>query len=71
MGKRPIESYVGALAVILYQSSLNLSKISKQLQVSRCCVCNAVTDIDDLVNRKVFLIAMYVNSKGWSRMIIE
>ena len=50
MGKGSLEPYVDVLAVALYQSSLNLSKISKQLQVSRCCVRNAVTDINDLVN---------------------
>ena len=48
MGKRPIEPYVRAQAVALYQSGPNLSKISKQLQVSRCCVCNAITKFDDM-----------------------
>ena len=32
----------------LYQSGLNLSKISKQLQVSRCCIRNAITKFDDM-----------------------
>ena len=45
MNKRSIEPYVHAPAVPLYQSSLNLSKISKQLQVSRC---NAITKFDGM-----------------------
>ena len=48
MGKRSIEPYVRAQAVPVYQSGLNLSKISKQLQVSRCCVRNAITKFDDM-----------------------
>ena len=54
MGKRSIEPYVRAQAVALYQSGLNLSKISKRLQVSRCCVRNAIikfgeyTKFDDM-----------------------
>ena len=48
MSKRSIESYVRAQAVVLYQSGLNLSKISKQLQVSRCCIRNAITQFDDM-----------------------
>ena len=77
MGKRSIEPYVRAQAVPLYQSGLNLSKISKQLQVSRCCVRNAITEFeeytkfDDLLDQNVFLIAIYVNSKSWSRVIID
>ena len=47
MGKRSIEPYVHAQAVALYQSGLNLSKISKQLQVSRCCVPNAITKFEE------------------------
>ena len=47
MGKRSIEPYVRAQAVALYQSGLNLSKISRQLQVSRCCVSNAVTKFEE------------------------
>ena len=47
MGKRSIESYVRAQAVPLYQSGLNLSKIWKQLQVSRCCVRNAITKFEE------------------------
>ena len=71
MGKRFIEPYVYAQAVPIYQSDLNLSKISKQLQVCRCCVHNTITKFeeytkfDDLFHQKVFLIAIYVNSKGW------
>ena len=77
MGKRSIEPYVRAQAVALYQSGLNLSKTWKQLQVSQCCIRNAITifeeytKFDDLVDQKVFLIAIYVNSKGWSRVIID
>ena len=77
MGKRSIESYVHAQAVPLYQSDVNLSKISKQLQVCRCCIRNAITKFeeytkfDDLLDQKVFPIAIYMNSKGWSRVIID
>ena len=49
MGKQPIEPHVRPQAVALYQSGLNLSKISKQLQVSRCCVHNAVTKFKEYV----------------------
>ena len=47
MDKRLIESYVRALVVVLYQSDLNLSKIPKQLRVSRCCVRNAVIKFEE------------------------
>ena len=47
MGKRSIELYVRAQAVALYRSGLNLSKISKQLQVCRCCVRNAITKFQE------------------------
>ena len=47
MGKRSIESYVRAQAVVLYQSGLNLPKIWKQLQISRCCVRNALTKFEE------------------------
>ena len=47
MGKRSIEPYVRAQVVALYQSGFNLSKISKQLQVSRCCVRNAITKFEE------------------------
>ena len=47
MGKRSIEPYVRAQAVALYQSGLNLSKISKQLQACRCCVSNAITKFEE------------------------
>ena len=47
MSKRSIEPYVRAQAVPLYQSGLNLSKISKQLQASRCCVRNAITKFEE------------------------
>ena len=47
MGKRSIEPYVRAQAVALYQSDLNLSNISKQLQVCRCCVRNAITKFEE------------------------
>ena len=43
MGKRTIEPHARVQSVALYQSGLNLSKISKQLHVSRCCVRNALT----------------------------
>ena len=48
MGKRLIEHDVRALTVTLYQSGLNLFKISKQLQVCRCCVRNAAAKFDDM-----------------------
>ena len=47
MDKRPVEPYVHAQVVALCQSGLNLSKISKQLQVSRCRVRNAVTKFEE------------------------
>ena len=47
MGKRFIEPYVRAQAVALYQSGLKLSKISKQLQVSKCCVRNAIIKFEE------------------------
>ena len=47
MDKRPIELYVRAQVVALYQWDFNLSKISKQLQVSRCCVRNAFTKFEE------------------------
>ena len=47
MSKRLAEPYVHAQPVALYQSGLNLSKISKQLQVSRYCVPNAVTKFEE------------------------
>ena len=47
MGKRSIEPYVRAQAVALYQSGLNLSKIWKQLQISRCCVRNTITKFEE------------------------
>jgi transposase len=46
MGKRSIQPYIRAQAVALYQSGLNLSKISEQLKVSRCCVQNAITKFE-------------------------
>ena len=46
MDERSIEPYIRAQAVALYQSGLNLSKISKQLQVSRCRVHNAITKFE-------------------------
>jgi transposase len=42
MGERSIQPYIRAQAVALYQSGLNLSKISKQLKISRCRVRNAI-----------------------------
>ena len=47
MRKRSIEPYVRVQAVALYQLGLNLSKISKQLQASRCCVRNAITKFEE------------------------
>ena len=47
MSKRPLDLHVRAQAVPLYQSGFNLSKISKQLQVSKCCVCNAITKFEE------------------------
>ena len=47
MGKRSIKPYVRAQAAPIYQSGLNLSKISKQLQVCRCCVRNAITKFEE------------------------
>ena len=47
MGKQPIEPYVRVQPVVLYQSGLNLSKISKQLHVSRCFVRSAVIKFEE------------------------
>ena len=49
MGKRLIKPYVRAQPVALYQAGLNLSKISKQLQLSRCCVRNTVTKFEEYI----------------------
>ena len=54
MDKRSIEPYIRAQGVALHQSGLNLTKISKQLKISRCCMRNAIvkfqqyTNFDDL-----------------------
>ena len=42
MGKEAVSAYTRAQAVALYQSGMNVSKISKQLNVSRKCVMNAI-----------------------------
>ena len=42
MGKRAVSAYTRAQAVALHQSSMNVSKICKQLNVSRKCVMNAI-----------------------------
>ena len=47
MSKRPIESYVRAQPTALYKLCLNLSKVSKQLHVSGCCVRNPVTKFEE------------------------
>ena len=48
MGKRPIKPYIRAQAVALYHYGLNLSKISKQLKISRCCVRNAIVKYETI-----------------------
>ena len=50
MGKPPIESYVRAQAVALYQSDLVSSKISKQLRFSRCHAHSPVTKFEEYAN---------------------
>ena len=47
MGKRSIEPYLRVQTVVLYQSDLNLSKISKQLQISRGYVRYTVTKFEE------------------------
>ena len=47
MGKRLIKPYVGVQAVSSYQPTLNLSKISKQLQFSRSFVRGIVTKFEE------------------------
>ena len=42
MGKKPVESIVRAQAVALFDSGLNQVQISRQLNISRHCVQNAV-----------------------------
>ena len=42
MGKKAVSAYTHAQAVVLHQSGMNVSKISKQLNVSRECVVNAI-----------------------------
>ena len=42
MGKKAVSAYTRAQAVALHQSGMNVSKISKQLNVSRKCVMNAI-----------------------------
>ena len=54
MGRKSVDSHVRAQAVALHQSGLTFSRISKQLQISRCCARNAIkkfekhTTFDDL-----------------------
>ena len=42
MGKKAASAYTRAQAVALHQSGMNVSKISKQFNVSRKCVMNAI-----------------------------
>ena len=42
MGKKTVSAYTRAQAVALHQSGMNVSKISKQLNVSRKCAMNAI-----------------------------
>ena len=42
IGKKAVSAYTGAQAVALHQSGMNVSKNSKQLNVSRKCVMNAI-----------------------------
>lgn len=57
MGRRVIGPFIWPQAVALRQSGLNITKISKQLKVSRCCVRNAIVKFRDE--------ATYTDSK-WS-----
>ena len=47
MGKKAIEPYIRAQAAALYQSGLNMNKVSKQLKVSRTCVRNAIMKFEN------------------------
>lgn len=47
MGKKAIEPYIRAQAVALYQSGLNMNKVSKHLKVSRTCVRNAIMKFEN------------------------
>ena len=42
MDKKGVPAYTRAQSVALHQSGMNVSKISKQLNVSRKCVMNAI-----------------------------
>ena len=42
MDKKVVSAYTRAQAVALHQSGMNVSKISKQLNVSRKCLMNAI-----------------------------
>lgn len=47
MGRKAIGPLIRPQAVALYQSGLNMNKISKQLNVSRCCVRNAIMKFEN------------------------
>ena len=47
MEKKPIALVVRAQAVALHQADLNLSRISEQLNISRCCVRSAIKKIEE------------------------
>ena len=47
MGKKAVEPFTRAQAVALYQSGMNMNKVSKQLKISRCCVRNAIMKFEN------------------------
>ena len=47
MGKKSIAPVVRAQAVALHQAGLNLSRISEQLNISRCCVRNVIKKFEE------------------------
>ena len=48
MGKKAVSSFVRAQVVVLHDAGFNQVQISKQLNISRCCVQNAINKYNRL-----------------------
>ena len=79
MGKKPVHSIVRAQAVVLSDSGLNQIQISKQLNISRHCVQNAVKEYKetrqyhdfprtDRPKNKIQIVVFDIGS-DWPRMM--
>ena len=78
MGRKPVDSIVRAQAVALSDSGLNQVQISRQLNISRHCVQNAVkkykearqyNDFPSTGRPKKFQIVAFDIGRDWSRMM--